>query len=289
MSKKSWQSASQWLVVLLVFLGNSLYAESWQSREFLQSLDESGPSYQFSFMEAGLKSVSKFEFNDDHTNHFKAFSNTINFSNSIQDSSRRIRRWNHMSNIDLGIVFHESLHAYIENVAKADPSLRYIPDWFKMRGENLYTDLPSSKARVALEEAYAVFIGEVITSYRFIESNIDRAYDDLHEDLEYCERIVQVHERIWKGTWDREVQGYYYREDIDEYWSDQISYYWDVIRGETPDRVPFEPIFVEESITTADKRWISHVLFESRWSEDTVESLQSLHAELPCVAPEEIN
>lgn len=270
------------IIIILCGLSEPLFSQTWQTREFLDSLVGEAEAYRFRFFEEGLASVDRVKFNKQHDNHFRSFFNSLNLHHTMSDGAKRIKPWDELTFLDLGILGHESFHAYLENIARSDPDQDFIRQWFEMRASILYPDLPLRKAKVALEEAYATFAGHMITAYRSLDRMVDHTLSRMAYEPGLCERYSDFLARSWVRNWSDDVLGYYYREDVHEFWADQASFYWDIIRGKTPNDLPGAPIFTEQRLGRADKIWISQVFFEGRWSEDPYHSLPLIYEKLPC-------
>jgi len=257
-------------------------AQTRQTRGFLDSITEDGQNFDFYFFREGLAAVNSITFDHTQTAHFKPFWNSINLDRTSDDGAGRIRSWENLSAIDLGVLAHESFHAFVFHYWKSETEWQNLKDWFGARARVLFYELSSHDAQVALEEAYASFIGNMITSARTLQNILSR-YDG-----EHCARTHEMLKRLWERSWNQDVRGYYYRDGVVDFWSDRAHWLFKKIKGEKPHADFGEPIFTERGITKLDRKWISRNLFEDRWNENFDESFPEVAEELSLCAEEEL-
>lgn len=273
--------------LLLVFCTSTFFvvsgtqearSQSWRSEAFIQDLLRQHTFYAFPFWVQGLSSVSRIEFDSDRVNQYRWFLNAMTLDDSMSDESGRLLTVDEMGPMSLGTLAHESYHAYLQNFVRQHSAFRNQKEWLSRRATALYRELPKGKAETALEEAYASFLDISITSHRTVSRILKlRATDE-----EQCERSIQLGERLWKSTWDQPVYGYYYRESVGEYWTDQAKRIWARVRG-VDDGLPVDgAYFVETSLNQVDRNWVAHELFRGRIQNDFDASFEHLLIETPC-------
>lgn len=260
---------------------NSAQAKSWQISPFFQSLEDRGSAYDFRFLREGLQSVNKVKFKPGHTNQFRPFLNHIVLSDSMSDGAKRLKEFDEMSRIDLGTLAHESWHAFHENRIKQYSSLRPQKHWMQRRSENLFYRIPSNKALVALDEAYALFIGDIYISMRWVDWMLERAAEN--EELD-CSALEERLSRSWELTWTHPIYGYYYRNDIDEFYIDQAKKVWSWLSGGSDDSPagPDGEIYVDVSINDTDRDWVARNLFENKVTRDYLDSFGERLSDVGC-------
>lgn len=242
---------------LAIFYCGIGFADSWQTGQFLKSLEDR--NLDFPFWRQGLESISGIDFNNTYSNQYRPFTNRLGLEQSMSDGADRLLPFDEMSRIDLGTLAHESWHAYFANFISQRPEYKSIYNEFKLRARSLYWDLPAEKAYQALEEAYAVFIGNTITQVRWVDWSVHH-YEN--QDEVDCDKARSFLQRMWENNWHAEVFGYYYRDSVSEYWEDQMKSAWAWLSGDDSARPPREGlIFVEKSLGESDRQWISSRLF----------------------------
>lgn len=277
---KTWRIAGVTLTFLGLLCGQTF--ASWQSDSFLDSIERSGKLYSFEFWTRGLSSVFSVKFDDESTAQFQPFWNKIVLHTSHNDGAERIRQWDRMSSIDLGTLAHESFHAYVHNFIFRESDWRREKEWMKNRAPVVFYEIEKRQAMVAMEEAYASFIGNVVTTARTVEQVVNR------NSRATCAQNYQMVQNIWSRTWKDPVQGYYYRDSVLEYWADRARWIGQQMTGEKGEVRFGEPIFTENSISEVDKRWISQNIFEGRWTRDFNSSFPEIVERLEaCIAQEE--
>lgn len=247
------------LILMGAFTGD--LQASWKTDSFLGSIQRSGSQYSFEFWNRGLSSVSDVDFRSDSTAKFLPFWNKMVLEKSHDDGAERIHAWHRLSTTDLGTLAHESFHAYVHNFILRHPAWSHERAWLEKRAPVVFYDIHPSKTFVALEEAYASFIGNIVTSARSIDVIMSKSTPN-------CVGRERVVRNIWSQIWKEKIQGYYYRDSFTEYWEDRAQWALDKMRGQESEVEFGEAIFTESSISQADRQWISLVLFEGRWSEN---------------------
>lgn len=266
---------------LLGGLSGSVFA-SWQTDQFVKSIEKSGDQFKFEFWLRGIDSVINVSFRNDSTEKFQPLWNTIVLGTSYDDGAQRIRKWDQLSPINLGILAHESFHAYIHNFIFYEREWKPEKDWMTSRAVVLFHELPRSKALVAMEEAYASFIGNVVTAARTIQKALER------NSQASCLQSYLLFKSIWERTWNDPVRGYYDRDGLVEYYSDRMKWIVHRVSGSEEEIRLGEPIFTERSITDVDRNWISRTLFEGKFLSSFDKSFPEISAELKtCISQEE--
>lgn len=274
------------VVVCLLFCGYlfsaQVEAHTWKTEYFLDSLQsESAKPYAFQYWQRALASLSDVVYNDKITNQYQPFLNRISLNRSMSLGNEEIRSWDKLSPIDLGILAHESWHAYLNNFIKQEPEFQKLKRFFLYRAKNLFWELPESKAETALDEAYATFIGNTMMSIRWLDMMTERSMES--EDID-CGKYDKLVEQIWRSNWESDIKGYYYRDSIDEYWTDRAKTFWKWLTGsKKDDRKNYDGVFyTEQGLTELDKKWILNNVFESRISKDRRESFQEFYEKMGC-------
>jgi hypothetical protein len=268
--------------LLLGLLVPCTEAQTRQTQSFLNSLSEDGEYFDFEFFRKGLSSVQSITFDHHQTAHFKPFWNSINLDRTSNDGAGRIRAWHLLSPIDLGVLAHESFHAFVFHFWNRHLDWQREKEWFETRARVLFHDLAPHDARVALEEAYATFLGNTITSARTLLNIVDR-YEG-----EHCGRTHEMLRRLWQKSWEQPTPGYYYRDGIVDFWADRARWLFDRVKGGSS-RADFgEPIFTKTTITRLDRKWISNLLFEGRWNENFDQSFPEIAEKLEDCSQEEL-
>lgn len=258
--------------IAFIFSGFSSqsFAASWQASAFLRSLN--GSVYNFNYLVEGLNSVHAIQFNDGTTAQYQSFFNRIVLSATMNDGSKRIKGLENLSEEDLGTIAHEAFHAFKANIMDVDPRFKAEKIWFKSRAHILFSDLKASKRETALEEAYAVFIGSLVTSRAVVERLLKSK-----DPNKYCKRL-EIAERLWNNTWKDSINGYYYRDGIGEYWADTFSNLWKKLSGNNPtseEGAKDHTILTERTLQDLDKKWIAGFLLKSHFVSSFEESMGS--------------
>ncbi len=263
-----------------LFGESKLEAQAWQTDEFFAEQQELAPFYGFRFWSLGLKSVARIRFSDDGTDRFHPLRNLIVLGSGYGDGGGRLKPWSKLGPIELGTLAHESFHAYLHNHMRRNPNLAHQMSWMNRRSEDLYRDeVRGVKAKIALEEAYASFVGMLVTSHWTL-SRILRLQG---VEEEKCESAKALAEKLWERSWTENVLGYYSRDGIGEYWADRLKELWASLRG-TDSGIPVDgTYFVETPLTETDKNWIGRQLFEGRVSRAFHVSFAHELSNLPCV------
>lgn len=255
------------LFVSTIFLGGfsvSAATLSWQIEPFLTSIK--GTPYNFQYVRDGLSSVNSVRFGNDVVNQYQSFFNRITLSMTMNDGAKRIKRLNAISNGDLGTLLHESFHAYKANHMDVDAVHLRDRAWFEARAAVVFGDLSTEKGRVALEEAYASFIGLIIDTRLSFSRMISRPSD------KDCELRFAYLRKLWEVDWHQDIKGYYYRDGIGEYWAHQLDGLWTLVTEGTKAYGEFKnqdgAIYVNEALPELDKLWISEKLFEGQITRD---------------------
>ncbi len=244
-------------IFLIGFKSTSTYANSFQSERFVQSL--TGSVYEFDFLVEGLNSVNQISFSDDMTAQYQSFFNRIVLSRTAGDPSKRIKSIENLDEEDVGTIAHEAFHAFKANIMGTDPKFKAEKLWFKQRAHKVFSNLKASKRETALEEAYAVFLGSVVTARLQSERIIAHAPKE-----RFCKKLNVV-ENLWRVNWNSKVQGYYYRDGLGEYWADKIHNLFSWLAFSRPVNSSADgAIDAEQSIDQNDKDWISTKLLEKK-------------------------
>lgn len=256
---------------LAIFYCSVTFADTWQTGQFLKSLE--GRDLDLPFWRDGLKSVNGIDFNNRYSAYYKNFTNRLGLEESASDGGDRLLSFDEMSRINLGTLAHESLHAFFANHLSQRKEYRDLHQEFRLRARTLYWDLPPQKAYQALEEAYAVFIGNTITQVRWADWTIQHYEKQASVDCDQANTFLQ---RMWSQNWLENIYGYYYRDSIGEYWEDQFQKVWAWLNDDPSLQPPQENlIFVETSIEDYDRQWISSNLFENRLNQNFQKSVVS--------------
>ncbi|MDB5038533.1 MAG: hypothetical protein JWQ35_2061, partial [Bacteriovoracaceae bacterium] len=197
-------------VTFIQSLTSSTIAASWQTNSFLKSIN--GSLYDFPFLVEGLNSVRAIGFKKDTTAQYQSFFNRIVLGLGIDDGAHRLKGLEGLDPEDFGTIAHESFHAFKANFIDQDPRFGAMKIWMKRRAEIVYGDLSESKRETALEEAYAVFIGDVISTRLNVQRILDR-----RPEMK-CSIKQRMAESFWNIEWSSSVNGYYYRDGLGEYW-----------------------------------------------------------------------
>jgi hypothetical protein len=239
---------------------SSTEAAAWQTEPFLKSIQ--GGFFDFDYLGKGLRSINSVNFKPDTVNQYQSFFNRMVLTASMGDGANRIRIFKNLSPIDFGILAHEGFHAFKANLLDAKPEYASSKEWLEIRSRIIFDGLPEGKGAVALEEAYASFIGSMVTSKVQLSKMILRPTE------KNCIDRVSFLQRMWAADWNAEVKGYYYRDGIGEYWVDQGKALW-VLASEG--RKAYAEllnsdgaIFVDQSLPKLDKDWIAENIFEGK-------------------------
>jgi len=261
-------------------MGQSVYAVDAhrQVTPFLESLK--GTAYDFRFVREGLLSIHALDFNDGVNNQYQPLFNRIILSTTMNDGTKKIKRLEKLSDSDLGTLFHEAFHAYKANFIEVSENLEVQKNFLARRAQNLYRSIPESKRAVALEEAYASFVGWAVQAHSAMAKAIKRI------DLESCQLKLEKSSEMWKVTWNSHVAGYWYRDSVVEYWSEKLKgakilltegydAYRDFVGQDGAH-------FVEEDLQPLDRRWIATHLLGGRAQESFENSFAQEIAALGC-------
>jgi hypothetical protein len=259
-----------------------IFAQSWQTQEFLSEMQSRAGFYRFAFWVDGLRSVSRIRFGTDGTDRYHPFSNTMVLAEDLSDGGGRLKTWSQQGPMNLGTLAHESFHSFYSNHLSRSPQLRPAWDWMQRRSGALYRDLPKAKAKIALEEAYASLIGNLVTS----RVTIARMLELRANDPERCASGIELGERFWKSSWNQEVKGYYSRDGIGEYWTDRMKERWAGVTGGDSDLPPDGTYFVDIPLNEVDRNWVSRQLFENRIQSAFEVTFKKELESLPCFKKE---
>jgi hypothetical protein len=252
-----------------------------QVQPFLSSIEQT--PYDFRFYREGLLSVHAIQFQDGYRNAYETFFNRLILQSSLDDGSGRLKTMQAMTRNGFGILGHEAFHAFKANILSSRPQGQRLIAFLRARANSLYTEIPSKKREVTLEEAYATFVGWTLEGYVSVGSILHTMAEDEVAD---CARRLEVLESIWKSTWGAETKGYWYRDGIGEYWSDQFKAVHILItkgRKAWKEFVGRDNVhFVEQNLQTADRDWISRHLFEGRIGESFEETFATELQNLSC-------
>lgn len=256
------------VATFVAFLGQPLEAAQAQVKRFLGSLKTADIDFQYA--ERGLNSVSGVSF-EDEVNHYQPFLNRLVLMPTMSDGQNAIHEASQLSAIDAGIVFHEAFHAYKANFIDKRSELSALKGWLESRAKELFPDLPKNKRETALEEAYASFIGNMVTA------KLNLAPILLKTKAQDCERRIVLVDRLWNARWSDEIKGYYYRDGVGEYWAIRAKAMWILTTQGRRAYLEYmdsqREIFTEASLTETDRAWISMNILESRLTSDFRTSL----------------
>jgi hypothetical protein len=247
---------------------------------FLRTLQGKGQPYNMNFWNTGLRSLSGITFTDESAYSYLVFFNTLTLPKSLSYPSGTLKAFHQIPSTNLGFLAHEAFHSYIANHVMIDRKAYSKQRWMQFRSQNLYRDegIESSKAYVALEEAYATFVGNMVMSARGLELSIGRMADRGDVD---CERSMDFIQKRWAVDWNQEVKGYYYRDSYGDYYSDQLRHLWSRVTGGEPPPLDTER-YVLTALQRADRDWISREVFEGNFSESPTEFFNGLLVQLGC-------
>jgi len=277
-------SISVFVGILGFFGDTSLFAQNAQRqvKPFLKSLERT--PYAFDFIRSGLNSVHSVKFDDGVNNQYQTFFNRIILQKSMGTAAGKIKDFSELGSVNFGTLAHESFHAYKANFIDAEPRFEGLKSFMARRAENLYRSIPESKRAVTLEEAYAVFIGWVLQAHDGTLQGFRRLND------ENCERQLARMENVWSIIWNSQVNGYWYRDSVPEYWADKlrgigilIGQGWDAYH-EFENREG--AIAVEENLGELDRRWVSYNVFEGTISPSFQHTFKDEIAKLSCAKPD---
>lgn len=254
--------------LILGFLGSvgvgEVFADGWQTEPFLNSIRNT--PMDFRYVREGLTSIHSVRFGNDAINQYQQFFNRMTLGMSMNDGAKRIKTLDKLSTIDLGTLLHESFHAFKANHMDQDPAYKNYLSWFNARADVIFEDLPRDKRRVALEEAYASFIGLITDTRANFARMIARPSDN------DCELRLTYMKRLWASDWQQDIKGYYYRDGIGEYWAHQLDGLWTLVTEGTKAYGQFQnsdgAIFVNQALPELDKKWISAKMFEGTITKD---------------------
>jgi hypothetical protein len=197
---------------------------------------------------------------------------------NFSDNGGRLKSWSRLGPLNLGTLAHESFHSFYTNHLKKEPRYRAQWNWMRSRPAQLYRDLPEAKAIIALEEAYASSLGDLISS----RVTIARMLELRATEEDRCVSSIELAERLWKITWDQDVMGYYSRDGIGEYWVDRMKELWAGIRGRDSGLPVDGTYFVETPLAEIDRKWISQNLLEGRIQRAYQVTFKKELESLPC-------
>jgi len=183
-----------------------------------------------------------------------------------------------LSNIDLGILAHEAFHAFKANFIELKERYKPQKRWMNLRSKILYRNIPQLKRAVVLEEAYAVLIGSIIIQHRSLSKLLARHQNS---DEEKCLGTVDLAMLFWENDWKAPIKGYYYRDSVQEYWADRAKGFWNFLHSGHWD-ISDEPLFVDQSLTPMDRRWISETIFEGTLTSSFENTFQNELESMPC-------
>lgn len=259
-----------------------------QIAPFIESLEES--PYTFNFLVEGLSSVHQIELRKGQTNQYQPFFNRLVLSATVGDASGRLKPRTQMSDIDFGTVAHEAYHAYMANFLQVLPEFASHKRFLARRAQNLYQEIPLNKRATTLEEAYASFIGWALQSHVHIVRTLGMSFPD--ETRQRCEGRRELLEAIWKKSWGAEINGYWYRDGVLEYWGEQMKglgvLFSDGFEAWKRHRDGDGAHMVETDLQDLDRTWISQHLFEGKLSRSFEETFHEALANFSCAGlPEE--
>lgn len=273
------------LGLILTFGATSnLFAQNAQRqvKPFLKSL-ESTP-YHFDFIRAGLNSIHSVKFEDGVNNQYQTFFNRIIFQKSMNDGTGKILTYDKLSPIEFGTLAHESFHAFKANYIDVESRFEPLKKFVERRAQNLYRSVPEHKRAVTLEEAYASFIGWVLQAHEGTMRGFARLKP------ENCEHSLAGMERIWNGSWNSQVNGYWYRDSVGEYWADQFRGIGILIGEGMGAYKKFlneeNSVPVEEDLQDLDRRWVAYNVFEGTISPSFKDTFKEELAKAQCPSAE---
>jgi len=267
-------------IILGIFSVGSVSAYEWQVEDYLQSIRAPRAiKLNSPFMFLGLRAAKGIEFSNSGTNRYQSFMGRLVLNDTLQDGGNRLRRYENIGQVDLGILAHESWHSYLDNYVMRKESYSRMKLWFTSRARNLFWDLPESKQLAALDEAYAIYIGSMVAAYRGIQRDMDRQSKQASWD---CDKIEALADRFWSIAWSESVYGYYYRDTIPEYWEDKLTAVINWLSGEKSDQNSEGIYYVKQSITDIDRDWIADNIFKTKFPRDYLETFGSELRQLSC-------
>jgi hypothetical protein len=249
-----------------------------QIRPFLKSIEQS--PYDFEFLVKGLKSVHQVRFKKGVIGSYEGLLNRMNLGPTMDDGTNRIKTVQALNSGDFATLLHEAFHAFKENFI--DDEKRYVSmkRWMELRADNLLHKLPRNKRDVALEEAYSVFVGNLAMSYHSIEYILNK-----YGKEDGCYKRLGLAKELWEKSWNQKITGYYYRDSIGEYWADKARALKILA---TQGREAYQKyinrdraIYIDQSITRVDKKWISKFVFQNRF----VKSFEDSFPQYQCNEP----
>ena len=237
-----------------------------QIAPFIESLEES--PYRFNFLVKGLSSVHQIELRQGSTNQYQPFFNKLVLSMTAGDRAGRLKSRHELSDTDFGTVAHEAYHAYLANFIRVLPEFSAHKRFLERRAQNLYLEIPSKKRETALEEAYASFIGWLLQSHAHIDKVLRRPVEG--ESRQRCEGRLNLLKAIWGRSWDAEINGYWYRDGVVEYWMEQAKGVGILVTDGMDAWKRFLESdganMVDADLQNLDRQWISQNLFEGKLS-----------------------
>lgn len=249
---------------------NLLLGGPHQIEPLLQSLRQT--DYEFQYFISGLTSVSKIKFNRGVPNHFSPFMNTITVSTSMNDGRNRIKDFGQLGNLNFGTLAHEAFHAYQYNIVTRDSRYKSHKLWMTSRAQHIFGRIPEGKRSTALEEAYAVYLDNLVQSKIFTEGIFRRMTE------ENCHSTLDLVEKLWASTWDHQVYGYYYRDSFFEYWQDRFHGAWIYLSRGAEAYKAFaggdDVIYTKIDLPDLDRKWIAANLLEGKISKDAKKTFE---------------
>ena len=247
-----------WGFILQAYLTVSV---PWQAESFLYSLKES--PYSYAFLVEGMGSVRSVRFQKDATNLYKVFWNEIVFEENLKRVSGELKTLDELSSENFNTVVHESFHAFLRNKI-ASSKMNPIQKWMKVRSQNIYWDVPLSDRyrRAILEEAYAVFLGDLVSAHW-------KVLNILKNQAAACSGRVSLAKLYWDSIWRGAVYGYYRRDSTLDFYVDQFKGASVLFRQGWESFKQFQrrerDIFISQPITDLDRVWIVKNFLDSRY------------------------
>ncbi|MBN8553827.1 MAG: hypothetical protein J0L93_00095 [Deltaproteobacteria bacterium] len=203
-----------------------------------------------------MRSINSIDFEIEPVNKYERFFNRLILNSRLGDGAGRLKTIDLISPNDLDTLIHESFHAYKANFIELKKDFSQLNTWMKNRAHIVYSKYSKEKSEMALEEAYAVFIGSILSTKMKFAKNILSSSSSQH-----CSQRLGYLERLWTSTWNAKTQGYYYRDGIGEYWADTAKGLWVLI---TEGRKAYADIqnsdgaiYMENELPKLDKEWIA--------------------------------
>ena len=242
-----------------------LFADSWRSQQFLESLSDS--PYDVRVLKEGLGAVNDiWKWADEDARsagaalYYPALK-LMRIADNAFDDQGRLSSWKELSPMQLDSIAHEALHSYLRSDALSDEGRAQA--WIELRAAKLFPGNP--KGRALLEEAYGWYLGRIFWQH----SQISQQLQDFCR-MKYRTTMLsrlRLLKQSWVNLENEEVTAARLRNGRIEWLYDTFLYpilgRWDSREGVT--QVGREEMY-DTSIERVDKVWIRMAFLGNKMS-----------------------